>query len=46
MIKVCIFNNSNDVSILEIFKKFFECINRIGEAVTDGSVVFNRLMFY
>ena len=27
MIKVCIFNNSNDVSIFDIFKKLFEYIN-------------------
>jgi len=27
MIKVCISNKSNDVSRLDIFKKFFECIN-------------------
>jgi len=26
MIKVCIFNKSNDVSKSDIFKKFFECI--------------------
>jgi len=26
-IKVCIFNNSDDVSRFNIFKKFFECIN-------------------
>jgi len=25
MIKVCIFNKSNDVSRFDIFKKFFEC---------------------
>ena len=27
MIKVCIFNKSNDVSRFDIFKKFSECIN-------------------
>jgi len=27
MIKVCIFNKSNDVSRFDVFKKFFECIN-------------------
>jgi len=27
MIKVCIFNKSNDVSTFDIFKKFFECVN-------------------
>jgi len=27
VIKVCIFNKSNDVSRFDIFKKFFECIN-------------------
>ena len=27
MIKVCIFNKSNDVSKFDIFKKFFECVN-------------------
>jgi len=27
MIKVSIFNQSNDVSIFDIFKKFFECVN-------------------
>jgi len=27
MIKVCIFNKSNDVSTFDTFKKFFECVN-------------------
>jgi len=27
MIKVCIFNKSNDIPRFDIFKKFFECIN-------------------
>jgi len=27
MIKVCIFNKSNNVSRFDVFKKFFECIN-------------------
>jgi len=27
MIKVCIFNESNNVSRFDIFKKFFECVN-------------------
>ena len=27
MIKVCMFNKSNDVSRFDIFKKFFECVN-------------------
>jgi len=27
MIKVCIFNKSNDVSTFDVFKKFFECVN-------------------
>ena len=27
MIKVCIFNKSNNVSRFDIFKKFFECVN-------------------
>ena len=27
MIKVCIFNESNDVLRFDVFKKFFECVN-------------------
>jgi len=27
MIKVCIFNKSNNVSRFDIFKTFFECVN-------------------
>ena len=27
MIKVCVFNKSNDVSTFDVFKKFFECVN-------------------
>jgi len=27
MIKVCVFNKSNDVSTFDVFKEFFECVS-------------------
>jgi len=44
MIKVCIFNKSNDVSRFDIFKKFFECVN--SEISLMCCTNFNRLMFH
>ena len=46
MIKVCIFNKSNDVSRFNILKKFFECVNSkisLTCCTQTGAVYQNRL---
>jgi len=44
MIKVCIFNKSNNVSRFDIFKELFECINSILMCCIETGAVYQNML--